>query len=118
METSKPWTLSTNRVSIRRHLRGKKIGDGVEVGAVLEKKAGRLVIAGGGGAEHQAAGVLVESQHHDGRFVRGRMDAALHEQVGQDGDRGPDRLNDLDIALEIPLTTGMMVIDMNLDARL
>ncbi len=77
------------------------VGDGIEVGAATEQEGARLVVAAGGGVEEQAAGVLVEAEHHDRRLFGARFDAALHEEVAENGHRRTDRFDHLDIALQV-----------------
>ena len=95
---------------------GQHRGDDIQVGAVLEQKGRRLVIGGRGGGEGQAAGILVESEHHHGGFVGVGDHAAFHEQLGENGDGRTDGPDVFDFAVQIGGAVRMVIVDMEGDA--
>ncbi len=109
--------LVQKRHLVGGQLLGEKIGDRVEIGPVGEEKGRGLEIPHRGRVEEQAAGILVEPQHHHGRFFRRRLDAALPEEVTEDGHRRPDRLDAFDGAGDVGLPGGVVVVDMQFDPR-
>jgi len=92
---------------------GEKIGDGIEVGAMFEEEGGGPQVADGGRIEAQAAGVLVEAEHHQRRLVGGRFDVAFAEDLAEDCDRGPDRFDDLERAAQVGMAGRMVVVDVH-----
>ncbi len=82
---------------------------------MAQQESGGLVILLRGRGEGEAAGILVQTQHHHGRLLPVRRDAALHEQVGQNRHRRTDRLDSLEIRLQIGRAFGMVVVDMHRD---
>jgi len=94
-------------------LLGEKIRHHVEVGAMAQEERRRLVVPLAGRAVEQAAGILIEAEHHQCGLIRGGNDPLLLEQVTEDGDGGADRLYHLPFGVQGVVRFRVMVVDMD-----
>ena len=97
---------------------GDELGDDVKVGAVAEQPGcGRQIFRARGGME-KTAGVLVNAESHQGRFVRAGCDIPLLKQLHKKGGGGAEGANHLELAVEVLRPVGMMVVEVDCEMRI
>ncbi len=67
-----------------------------------EKISRGLVVFDRGGMKSQAAGILVEAEHHHGSFIFSQFNALFHEEMSEYRNRRTDRLDMLGRPFQAP----------------
>ena len=102
---------------LRGQLPRDELGDDVQVGAVAQQPGRGGEILGAGGGVEEAAGVLVDAQGHQGGLRSGGHDALLLEEADEDGGGGAERLDPLQLAVQVVGAGRVVVVEVDAHPR-
>ena len=84
---------------------------------MAEQPGGRGQVLGAGGGVEEAAGVLVDAQRHQGGLGGGGHDALLLEEADEDGGGGAERLDPLQLAVQVVGAGRVVVVEVDAHPR-